>query len=637
MPVQGLSQNQLLIDSLLHERKHQQSDSATIKLTYDICWQYMNSNPDTAMVFANEALDRSYTLNYNFGIAKGNILKGIYHTITGNYDSAIVYYLRTKKVREQMKDALGVAAVLNNLGNVSLYKSDLHSAVGYYIQSLKIEEQAGDKERIGSAYMNLAGAFYQLKKYDEAMPYYEKCLTVTHHLPEQPEYIATLYNNVGNIYSAKKDTSKALSYFNKSLAMATGKGYKDAEGGAYEGLASIFALKSNPDSALHYYLKSITLFESIGNADALMNVLIQAASIYLHKGQTDDATDMAVQAAEIAQQTGAKIPMRESANVLAKAFESKRNYKQALYYQQLFSQYSDSVVNEASNKQVEELKIVYETEKKEAENKLLTEENKLKDVVIAKSRNDKLFLLLVIFLMIIAAWFGYSRYRLQQQQKLNKEIAIQQELRTKAVMQTEEQERQRIATDLHDGVGQLLSVARMTVANLQSTYAGKEPQIKTALQNAVNLMDESLKEVRSISHNMMPNALIKAGLVKAVREFVQKISSTGQLKAELEIIGLDNRLAAETESILFRVMQELVNNIIKHSQASAVSIQLTRDEKEILLMIEDNGVGFDISGQSAFEGIGLKNIKNRIAYLNGTVDFDSRAGRGTIVTIEVPL
>ena len=136
---------------------------------------------------------------------------------------------------------------------------------------------------------------------------------------------------------------------------------------------------------------------------------------------------------------------------------------------------------------------------------------------------------------------------------------------------------------------------------------------------------------------MMPNALIRSGLSSAVREFVQRISSTDKLKVDLEIVGLNDRLEQTTETVLFRVLQEIVSNIVKHANANHVTIQLIRHDQEITLMVEDNGRGFDTSKIQEFEGIGLKNLFSRVEFLNGTIHFDSNPGRGTTVTVDIPI
>ena len=137
-------------------------------------------------------------------------------------------------------------------------------------------------------------------------------------------------------------------------------------------------------------------------------------------------------------------------------------------------------------------------------------------------------------------------------------------------------------------------------------------------------------------HQMMPNVLLKSGLASAVRKFVNKIN-TPKLKVNLHIHGLTERLDETIEIVLYRVIQECVNNVIKHSEASILDIQLLGDANEISATIEDNGKGFDASLRDQFEGIGLKNIKTRVDYLNGTVNIDSAVGRGTHINVEIPL
>lgn len=631
------AQDMSIIDSLKKAERSATIDTVKIKLLYDICWQYIQSNPDTGLVYANDALEKSKKAKFYFGIAKGYIMKGIHATIVGNYNLAIENYLLCKEVHVQQKDSLGIASVFNNIGNVYLFKGDYNKSIDFYLQSLKIEEQYANPERLGSSYMNLGGLFYQLEKYQTAMPYFKKCFEVTKNLSPQPQYIAMAYNSIGKIYAVTNNTDSALINYNKALPLAIQTGDKNAEAAAYEGLAGLCAAQKKDSEALTYYLKSEKLLREVGNADALSEVAKQISQIYFNLEKNDDAILKAQECLDLSLEIGAKKTIAGVTTMLANVYEKKGNFIKALEYQKLSRAYNDSLLDETSNRQIEELRTQYETERKEAENKILTVENKQKDTEISKSRNEKILLLALIALILILGWFAWLQFKLKQEKVHQKELMRQQEIRSQAVIDAEEKERQRIGKDLHDGVGQLLSAARMNVANLENVFSQQPIQQQTNFKNAVDLIDESVKEVRVISHNMMPNMLIKSGLAKAVREFIDKIASTGKLKIELQAIGLDQRLSQNTENILFRVLQEIVNNIIKHAQATEVSIQLIRHDNEIVLLVEDNGVGFDTKNINAFDGIGLRNIQSRIEYLNGTVDFDSQPNKGTTVNIQVPI
>jgi signal transduction histidine kinase len=151
----------------------------------------------------------------------------------------------------------------------------------------------------------------------------------------------------------------------------------------------------------------------------------------------------------------------------------------------------------------------------------------------------------------------------------------------------------------------------------------------------LELVKESCNEVRQVSHNMMPNALLRKGLVNAVREFISQLN-TGKLSIHLATEELKNPLPSHVETILYRVIQESVNNVVKHAQASVLDISINQDGAGIDVMIEDNGKGFDPSISRPTDGIGLQNISSRIQYLKGTVEWDSAPGRGTLVAIHIP-
>lgn len=220
----------------------------------------------------------------------------------------------------------------------------------------------------------------------------------------------------------------------------------------------------------------------------------------------------------------------------------------------------------------------------------------------------------------------------ESEQALLSEQSRQQQLRTEAVLEAEERERVRIARDLHDGVGQMIAAARMGLGRFSSKNKLSEPEINQTL----DLLEDSIKEIREVSHNMMPGSLMKFGLPTALKQFVNKINNAGILKVDLQIIGLKERLDERIETMLYRVIQEVMNNIIRHSGATHVNIELIQHEDELVLLVEDNGKGFDTSVVEN-QGIGLKNITTRVEYLNGNVNFDSRIGKGTSVIVEVPL
>jgi signal transduction histidine kinase len=246
-----------------------------------------------------------------------------------------------------------------------------------------------------------------------------------------------------------------------------------------------------------------------------------------------------------------------------------------------------------------------------------------------------LFSCVILTLSGLVLFISYKRKQARLKMQTETELARQKELRSKAVIEAEEKERTRLVLDLHDGVGQILSAAKLNLSGLESKLKLQDPEQLTLLANALELVNDSVKEVRAVSHTVMSDTLIRYGLAEAVREFISNVSFSHRLKIDFRIVGLERRLDVTAEIILYRVIQEAVFNTLKHAKANRMGIQLVRHDNELTVMVEDNGIGFnttDISG-----GIGLKNMVSRVEFLNGQVNFDSTPGQGTTVVIEVPV
>jgi two-component system NarL family sensor kinase len=293
----------------------------------------------------------------------------------------------------------------------------------------------------------------------------------------------------------------------------------------------------------------------------------------------------------------------------------------------------DSIFKHETAENIARYRTLYETEKKEKENVTLA-------LQVEQDARDRRMLLasfsIAILLISICFLVFYSRYKLKKQKEADQQMADQQQLRFAAVIEAEEKERKRIACDLHDGIGQTISAAKINLSLLQAEMEFASGEQRDTFEKVLALVDESCREVRNVSHSMMPNALLKWGLGTAIRNFMHRINSK-VLNVDYYSEGLDTSLDPNKEVVLYRVIQECVNNVIKHSAATKLYVALIRDEDEISVTIEDNGKGFDIHDKEKFEGIGLRNVQSRINFLNGTVEWDSTPGKGTVVIINIPL
>ncbi|MEO6303663.1 MAG: sensor histidine kinase [Bacteroidia bacterium] len=557
---------------------------------------------DNSEIYLKQAIKQFTAINDNKGLASCNMGFGLNLYDQSKFKEALSYFLKALKLREQIKDQKGIATSYTWIGNVyntGLFKPN--ESIEYYDNALKIYSELNDEKGLASTYNNLGNVNYFLKKYKEALSFYERSSVLKEKLNDK-KGLSNTFNNLGNVSAALKDFNKAIDYFNRALAIYEEFGDQAGVVSEYINMGNVCFDQKNYSRSIEYNLKAFQLAKEIGYREGL----------------------------------------REASYALAISYEDDHNIAKALEYFKFSTAMNDSILNKDFNDQIVEMDTKYQTNKKELENKELKSLNTIKELELSRQKQQNfiktIIIISVLILLILGAFVGYlyiRKRKIQQKAELDAEIATQKEIRIKSIIEAEEKERRRIAQDLHDGVGQILSAAKLNLSGLEAQINLTDPNKKEAFKNALDLIDDSVKEVRLVSHNMMPNTLIKLGLASAVKEFITKIGNVPNLKVDLEIVGLDKRIEENIETVLYRVIQEVIANIIKHAKATEISLQLIKHEKELSIIIEDNGVGFDTSKINTFEGIGLKNIISRIEFVNGTVHFDSTINRGTTVVIEV--
>jgi signal transduction histidine kinase len=526
----------------------------------------------------------------------------IHHKLSSAYvmmmklEDGLKHCLEALKYFEQIKDTANTANMLVNIANVYQQQNNFKQAELHLKQAEAKAKLISRKTALGNVYNTMGILYAEHRQLDSAEKFFLQSIIIRENLNDQTS-IAWNYNNLGGLYVMMDRNKEAIVYLEKALKKFEDAGNYDGQTSIANNLGELYMKLKDPKKALEYYSYSRKLYSKTRNPDNLEN-LYNNLSVY---------------------------------------YDIMGDLKTAFKYSDSLIVLRDSLYGQRLDKSMAEMQVKFDVEKKDlelaknkAEIKAREEQAFIKNIIIVS------IIALSLLLFIVGILF-FRKKQLEQQARLDAEIAGQKEIRTKAILEAEEKERRRIAQDLHDGVGQLLSAAKLNLSNLDSKISVETEEQKLAMQNAISLVDDSVKEVRAVSHNMMPNTLIKLGLASAVREFITKLGNAPTLKVDLEIVGLDTRLDNQVETVLYRVIQEVVNNIIKHAKASQISMQLIRHETELSVLIEDNGVGFDTTKLDNFEGIGLKGIQTRIEFLNGTVHFDSAIGRGTTVIIDVPL
>ncbi|RYD55756.1 MAG: tetratricopeptide repeat protein [Sphingobacteriales bacterium] len=689
--------NKPLIDSL-ERLTLKQSDSALATTYSELAWQYRSLDRTKAISYGRKAIAQSKKTGFKRGLAQAYNDLGILYFDKELYDSSVILYKEALKIREQLKDEHGQAKIYNKLGIVYQKQGEFATALEYQLKALPGFENAGDN--IGTSYtLNNIGILNQnMSRYDEALKYHKRSVDIKQRINDRAG-LAQSYVNVGNIYKILGDNANAETYYEDALVLANAIGNKEYISNIQNNLGELYIRKKDYDKAISIVSASYKIREEIGDTKGVVSCLNNLAMLYIDMSRYDTARAVLKTAEQIAERgVNTRPELMFIYQTYARLYEATGNATHALDFYKRHISVKDTLYTDEVGSKFAELETRYKTLQKDqqiqrqylaleqnrfaisqqklqlseagleiAENELeikkqketilqqqldsarkemaiqaLHKQNQVKELEL---RNQKLAInRRNILLMAIVAVSGlgalltrsyYRRYRLMQNARLQAVVMQQQELATRAVLDAEENERKRIAGDLHDTVGQMMSAAKINLSMLESDLVFDKEEQRVAYHKVLALVDESCREVRTVSHNIMPNALLKSGLANGVRDFINRIDDRF-IKIDLFIDGLHERIDPNVEAVLYRVVQECVNNVIKHSGANKLDISIIKDEESISATLEDNGKGFDTTDTTKFEGIGLKNIITRIKFLKGSVEWNSAPGRGTLVAIYVP-
>ena len=279
---------------------------------------------------------------------------------------------------------------------------------------------------------------------------------------------------------------------------------------------------------------------------------------------------------------------------------------------------------------------VFESENQERKITVLEQEKELQQLRLRQKSTFNYILIASATTLLIISLLSYRNYRQKQklqQLRINELETEKQLTATEAVLKGEEQERTRLAKDLHDGLGGLLSGVKFSLSNMKDNLI-ITPDNMAVFERSLDMIDASIRELRRVAHNMMPEMLTKFGLDEALKEYCSILNGTRLLKVKYQSLGMEARLDKSLEIIVYRIIQELLNNILKHASASEAFVQLVRETNRLNVVVEDNGKGFDTAILEKNKGAGWMNIRSRVDYLKGQLDIHSEAGKGTLVNIE---
>lgn len=605
-----------------------QEDTNKVLRLSDLCFEYRGIDADSAILFGEMALALASDLDYPKGIAQAYNDLAIILMDKNDYAKAIEHLELALEIRASLKDSTGMAAVYNKLAVIHQDRYMLEQALEYNYKALDIFEKHGPA--IYQAYVlnNIGALQFEMREYEQALATHQNVKEVRERLGDEFGLAAT-YGNIANCYLRMQDTAQAEANYLVAIEYFRRNDHGRELATQLHNLAGIYLPRNEPQKALDMFLEAYDLRMEVGDKRAISSTLASIGETLAVLRRYGEAKQALLGSLRMSRSIDGRSEIAYSLLRLAKLYGNLDQADSAVYYYDQYTAIKDTIFNNELSDQVAEVQIKYETAKKEKQ--ILEQQVKL-----GEQETLNVALAGGVLILLLGGGFLFYRNKQREKQRLNSAIISQKEQGLKAVLHAQEAERRRIARELHDSVGQTLSGVKMAwqglLADLKGTL-GRSDQEK--LIQTTNMLDEASSEVRTISHQMMPRALQETGLVPALQDLLDSALGLSSMEFSLEHHNADQRYPEEVEIGLYRVCQELLNNIIKHSEATEVSVQLIKAKNNLVLIVEDNGKGFNSSDDQ--EGIGLLNIQSRMETVHGEVNFGPSPGSGTVATIRVPI
>lgn len=623
------------IDSLKKIATSPLHDTLKIKALSDLCYEFLSINQDSSIFFGERAVALAEKVDYKKGLGNARSDLGLAYFFKGDLNNAISLWESASSIREKLNDKSGVAAVNIKIGAAYFKLGDFEKSLAAQMKALKMYEALNSNVGTGQALNNIAAVFEMQKKYDKAREYYWKAITI-HGKNQDTLQAASVIINVGNIHYRQDGFDSAAWYWRKALKMIPAGTSPHYESIAYNNLAETYTLDKKYDSALLFVNRAITLRKLTKDYQGLTSSMSNLGRIYAFQKKYALAEKTYSIALESAQAKNLKIEESKIHRNLYQLHEQMGDFKEALRNYVQYATIEDSLSNERSRKNLDELLVTYETDKKEQQ--IAAQEAVLTSQRILLERTYVIIGGLVIIVGLLVIIFLLARGRFRRKQLIaekEKELAVR-EAFIDATIRSQENERKRFAQDLHDGMGQLISSLRLMVNQLDQNTSVEE---KLAIaERSERILNDMHTEIRSIAFNLMPQTLIQHGLLPALQEMAMRITQTGKITVSVSGYDIPERLNEVHEISLYRIIQEWINNVIKYAGASKIEVQLIGHEEEINITIEDNGAGFNPHALTLGKGNGWKNIQSRVNLVKGEVEVDSSPDRkGTTFVIRIPV
>lgn len=580
----------------------------------------MYSNTNKAIQLSQTGLERSTAENDTAAMAAFANFIGVGYFINSQVDSSISILQKSilwaKAAGDEKRATLSYFALANNYSKAGMPDS----AINCFYAVLPYFEKQNDFKAIGTTIVNIAVLYYNMGHHDKAKQHYTEAFA---YAQKTNDHTLNGYTNRGvGLYET--DYKQRNEYYRKALEEFRMAGNKFEESATLATIGwDFYTTQNNTPKALEYEHKALKIAEAHGFGTLIADQSAQLTDIYISLKDIPKAEYYAAKANEFAEKEN-HILMQRLEDKLFKLYVLKGDADKAdsLYncrVERITLQNQERMLNALT-----ETEVKYETEKKELRINLLEKQRRLTLLLSILGG-----VLIIILLVLFATSYKFlSQKRKMAEQKI---VQLEQEkmlIAAQSLLEGETAERTRLSKDLHDGLGGLLSVAKHKIATMKGSLTIPEEQVGT-FNSALEMLDNSIKELRRVAHNLMPESLVRYGLNSAISDFCNSID-----KAMYHFYGTEKRFDEKLEVAVFRIVSELVNNALKHANASKINVQLVQEQDRISITVYDDGCGFDAKSIDMSKAGGLNNVQSRVISFNGRIDILSSPEKGTEISVE---
>jgi len=526
-------------------------------------------------------------------------ISGAYH-LKSDLKNARIFGTKSLEISNSIHNENEIFMGNRNLGDICLDQGFEDEAMGFYMESLKRIDKIKNQSWVASLYSSLGNLNDNLQQFNKAISY-RKLALEKFRLAKDSTAQAGSYSDIGIGFFSQNQYDSALSYYSKAVHLRKKIGDQRGLSISYNNIGAVYSKQKDFKKALIYFQLALKMIKPFGQKNAEAAYYYNIGECYSYLGDKQKAEQFFLQALKIGREIQNHQSLISTYKILSEIESDKGKYATALEYFKQYATLKDSIFNVETIRDVNEKIIKYESEVKDREIKILNAEKLLRESenkeVIA-NRNLAIALLVGFAVLCI---FLTTLFYVRKRRVAQKEFLLQ-------LIQSQENERKRISKELHDGIGQSLLV------------------IKNNMTEEKSLIENTIEELRAISRNLHPIQLEKLGFKRAIESIVNEVAEKGKIYFSHEIEDVNEDLSPEQQINLYRIVQECISNIIKHSQATDARITVQKREKRIVFTIFDNGIGFSPFESKKKKSLGLTSMEERTLLINGELNIQSKPG-----------